>query len=193
MAGGFRPVGTLGGAPWTSQTKAYDVDAANATAIFIGDVIKLEADGNVAPAAEGDLPGQAIAVVVGVKVDRAVAATEHPGYLPATTAGTVYGVSVLEDVVFEVEEDGTGGTMALATSRSKNVDYDNVAGSTTTGKSGFVLDSSTVATTAALNCQLQDLADFIGNAAGTASGTTGATVWLVTFNESRWRAGTAGV
>jgi hypothetical protein len=173
--------------------KAYDVDASNSTAIFIGDVIKLEADGNVAPAAEGDLPGQAIAVVVGVKVNRAVAATEHPGYLPASTAGTVYGVSVLEDVLFEVEEDGAGGTMALTTSRSKNVDYDNVAGSTTTGKSGHVLKSSTVATTAALNCQLQDLADFIGNAAGTASGTAGATVWLVTFNESRWRAGTAGV
>lgn len=135
---GFTPVGTLSGSAWEGAVRAYSVDSSNATAIFPGDAITLEADGNVTPAAAG---GVILGVCVGVKVNKAVAATEHPGYLPASTAGTVY-VSVGSDVIYEIQEDGVGGAMT-ADAIGSNVDHIAGAGSTTTGRSAHELDSST--------------------------------------------------
>ena len=50
---GFRPVGSFSGGSWNGAVRTYPVDASNATAIFPGDAITLEADGNVTPAAAG--------------------------------------------------------------------------------------------------------------------------------------------
>ena len=47
---GFTPVGTIDGSPYNSAIRTYPVDVANATAIFPGDAVTLEADGNVAAA-----------------------------------------------------------------------------------------------------------------------------------------------
>lgn len=187
---GLVPVGTLSGAPYQAAIRTYPVDASNDTAIFIGDVVAIEADGNVTPAAAAESL-VSVGVCVGVVVDRTVAQTEHPGFLPATTAGNVL-VAQGRDILYMIEEDGTGNTVT-ATEGYANFEIVPGTGSTTTGRSGTVIDSSSAATTAALPLKGWGLADFPGNAVGTASGSDGATKWLVTLNESIFQVGAAGV
>lgn len=187
---GLIPHSTLSGSPWSDTVRQYAVDASNDTAIFVGDVIAIEADGNVTPAAAAESL-VSVGVCVGVKPDRAVAATEHPGYLPATTAGNVF-VCTGRDVLYTCEEDGTGNTVT-ATEGYANFEIVPGTGSTTTGKSGTVIDSSSAATTAALPLKGWGLAPIVGNAVGTASGSDGATKWLVSLNESIYQVGAAGV
>jgi len=122
---GLRPIRTLSGSPWSSSVETFAVDVSNATAIFIGDLVSA-----------------VIGVCVGVVVDRDVAATEHPGYLPATTAGNIQVVTA-KDCVYEIQEDSVGGAM-VATNLNTNGDVAAGAGSTTTGRSAYELDSSDV-------------------------------------------------
>lgn len=136
---GLRPIRMLDGSPYNAQVMTFPVDASNGTAIFKGDLVVLEDDGNVAPSGAG---GAVLGVCVGVSVDRDVAATEHPGYLPASTAGNVL-VEIGRNVVFEIQEDSAGGAMAL-TNIGSNGDVVAGAGSTTTGRSAYELDSSDV-------------------------------------------------
>lgn len=131
-------IGTIDGSPVNGGVREYAVDSSNSTAIFPGDFVKLEDDGNVAPAAATD---SILGVCIGVKVDRAVAATEHPGYLPASTAGNVR-VAVGKDYIYEIQEDGN----ATAAVVGSNADIVAGAGSTTTGLSAHELDSSDATT-----------------------------------------------
>lgn len=183
---GMRPVSTLSGGPWQGHVRTFPVDSSNGTAIFRGDPIKLEDDGNVAPATAGDL---LLGVCVGVKVDRTVAATEHPGYLPASTAGYVM-VCVGPDVIYEIQEDSVGGAM-VATNVGSNGDIAVTAGSTTTGNSKVELDSSDViakdASAASAQLLVLGLVDRPDNAIGTEA------KWLVRINESVFLPGSAGL
>jgi len=136
---GLRPIRMLDGSPYNAQVMTWPVDVSNATAIFKGDLIVLEDDGNVAPSGAG---GAVLGVCVGVEVDRDEAKTEYPGYLAATTAGNIL-VELGRNVVFEIQEDSTGGAM-VATNVGTNGDVTAGAGSTTTGRSAYELDSSDV-------------------------------------------------
>lgn len=136
---GLRPIRMLDGSPYNASIMTFPVDVSNATAIFKGDLVVLEDDGNVAASGAG---GAVLGVCVGVVVDRAVAATEYPGYLPATTAGHVL-VELGRNVVFEIQEDSVGADM-VATNVGTNGDVAAGAGSTVTGRSGYELDSSDV-------------------------------------------------
>lgn len=173
---GLIPVGTLSGAPLSFALVEMAVDSSNATAIFRGDLVKLEDDGNAAPAAAGD---SAYGVCMGVVVDPAVAATIHPGYLPATTAGTIL-VAVGPDVLFEIQEDSDGGSLAL-TAVGSNVDIIAGAGSTTTGVSAHEIDSSTSTDAAPGSAQLRivGLVQREDNEVGTNA------KWLVRLNENQ--------
>ena len=146
--GGFVPVGHLHTGNYNGQAREYRVAASYATALFKGDPVKLTGtsdttDGvaTVEQAAAGD---RMVGVIVGIKVDRAVAATEHPGYLPASTGGTVY---VVDDpyVIYEVQADDDAANPA-ATDVGNTADHLMTAGSTTTGRSNAELDSSDIGT-----------------------------------------------
>ena len=100
---GARPV-NRDGSSYNGSVRKVQVDASNATAIFVGVFIAQEADGNYTPATAG-ATNVINGVCVGVVVDRTVAATEHPGYLPATTAGYIYMVPA-ESCYFAIQEDG---------------------------------------------------------------------------------------
>ena len=117
----------------------YTVDASNGTAIFVGDFVKLEADGNVAPAAAGNA---LIGVVTAVADDYDNLARR---YLPASTAGTVW-VNDDPEAVFVVQEDD-GGTALTAAARGANVDIVAGTGNTTTSISGHELDQDSVGVT----------------------------------------------
>lgn len=152
---GFIPVGTLSGSPWSDSVREYPVDASNATAIFPGDAITLETDGNVTPAAAG---GVILGICVGVLPSRTVAATEHPGYLPATTAGNIL-VAIGPDIVYEVQEDSVGGDAGGRAAVGANIDHIAGAGSTTTGRSAHEIDSSTLTAAGSAGFRIIDVVD----------------------------------
>jgi hypothetical protein len=183
---GATPVSTISGNAWGNSVRRYYVDSSNATAIFKGDFITLEDDGNVTPAAAG---GLILGVCTGIDVDRAVAATEHPGYLPASTAGYI-SVCVGPDTIYEIQEDGVGGAM-VATNVGSNGDMVAGTGSTTTGRSGHLLDSSDViakdASAASAQLLVLGLAPRVDNEIGTSA------KWLVRINESAFAYGAVGL
>lgn len=146
---GARAVRYLGGAPYNGACTPYIVDSSNATAIFPGDFMIREADGNVA-AYTGTGGGNLIGVCVAAGTDASMyntPATLTQRYLAASTAGTVL-IADDPDIVFEVQED-IGGTALAAIDAGANADVLATAGSTTTGKSAHEIDRSTIATTAA--------------------------------------------
>lgn len=175
---GAIPVETLSGSPVSGAIREYAVDSSNATAIFPGDFITLEADGNVTPAAAG---GVILGVCVGVKVDRAVAATEHPGYLPASTAGYIK-VAVGPDIIYEVQEDSVGGALD-ATAVGANIDHIAGAGSTTTGRSAHELASSTLTAAGSAGLRIIGPSKRVDNEVGSDNGK-----WLVRVHESHFAA-----
>lgn len=183
---GATPVRTISGAPWGGHVRIYPVDSSNGTAVFVGDFITLEDDGNVAPATAGT---SLLGVCVGVVPTRTVTATEHPGYLPASTAGNIL-VCVGPDVIYEIEEDGVGGAM-VATNVGSVGDHVAGAGSTTTGRSGHTLDSSDViakdASPGSAGLLVVKLVDRPDNAVGTSA------KWEVRINESQWALGQSGL
>lgn len=137
---GAKPVRHLnGGDPFVMNR--YAVDASNSTAIFVGDFIILEADGNVAPYT-GAGGGNLLGVCAGVDDDFDDLSRRH---LPASTAGNIF-VHDDPDVTFEVQSDGT---TLVATAQGANVDVLPTAGSATTSISAHELKSSTLTASAA--------------------------------------------
>lgn len=149
-ANGLRPVSYLSGAPWSGQVSMYLCPSADGTAIYVGDPVK-----------SGGTAGAAGVVVNGIDVSGmptiAVAAAGDTlrgvvvGFLPKQSdlsvlhreASTNRIALVVDDpnVVFEVQEDAVGATTALI-DVGENADIVYAAGSSTTGQSGVMLDSS---------------------------------------------------
>jgi len=180
---GARPV-NKDGSPYNGSLRKMQVDASNATAIFRGDFVVQEADGNIAPATAG-ATNVIVGVAVGPVVDRSVAATEHPGYIPATTAGYVL-VAPAESCYFAIQEDSVVSTLA-ATDRGARIDFIAGAGSTTTGISAHELDSSSVGQNATYQLSLINIVEKEDNTYGTNA------EWIVKVNLPQEGAATAGI
>ena len=157
----------------------YSVDASNSTAIFLGDFVIAEADGNVAPYT-GTGGGNLLGVCVGVADDYGDLSRRH---LPATTAGTIW-VADSPDTVFDIQEDDAGTALTLA-ARGSNCDVLATACSTTTSQSAHEIDRSTV-TSATAQLRLLRLVDRDDNDYGDSA------EWEVVINEHAYKA-TAGI
>lgn len=144
---GFRPVKHLNGSPYNGQFNIYTLLAADGTATFVGDLVKLSgtadatgAYASVAQAAAGDA---VIGAVVGFIPD--YSNLNAPGqYRLASTLRYVM-VADSPDLIFEAEADNGGAALAI-TDVGRAVNILVGAGSTTTGQSGMQVDSSTAAT-----------------------------------------------
>jgi hypothetical protein len=126
----------------------YHVKSDYATAVFVGDAVSLTGAADTNGVGDVDIcaAGEVITgVVVGIKIDPAVAATIHPGYIPASTGGYVY-VSDDPNALFEVQEDSVGGAAGVVAVGNVFNHTVATAGDTTTGLSGHELDSSDVGT-----------------------------------------------
>lgn len=181
MPFGLLPVRHKNSAPYNGAATMYSVPASDGTALFIGDPVIIAGSANVdglatiARAAAGArITGVVVgfAPVPGVSTDTGV----RVGYRAASTLDNVL---VCDDptVIYEVNEDGIGGFLAV-TDVGLNVDLIAGTGSTTTKRSGYILDSSTKATTAA-GVRVEGMAQRVNNTIGTVD-----TVWLVTITES---------
>ena len=176
---GAKPVSTLSGSSWAGHVREYSVDASNATAIFRGDFVALEADGNITPATAGTT-NPILGVVVGIVVDKGVAATEHPGYLPASTAGTVK-VCVGPDIIYEIQSDDVSATLDAA-SVGANVAFIAGAGSTTTGNSAHEIDADTLTVAGSEQLRILDTVNREDNEVGAVN-----QKFLVIIHESHFK------
>ena len=178
---GLIPYMYLNGTPWNGKTSTYYIPVGNATALYKGDKVKLassgSSDGKYPDIVKADAGDLSIGVVVGFGYDPDLMidiATPARNYCPTLTAMYAF---VVDDpnVIFLAQEDSDGAALAI-TAIGENVDLVYAAGSTTTGQSGSMLDSSTHNTTTS-ELRLLRLADVPGNAIGNYA------KWLVKFNE----------
>lgn len=191
---GFRPVKYLNGTPWNGAFRIYAIPAAESTATYVGDLVKLYSGDTtdvvnyptVQRAAASDA---LIGVVVGFIPDYS-----NLNAAPYRVASTLRYAMVADDpnLLFEAEEDGAGDPLELQ-DLGQNIDFVATAGSTTTGQSGMVIDSSTHATTATLPLKLMEAKRSADNevvADGQAY-----TRWIVKINNHQLgsHTGTAGV
>lgn len=157
---GLRPVRKTSGQLWTGAANVYNIPSSYGSNLFVGDPViptgTSDANGipnvTLATAAGGNyLIGCMVGIVQAgepiVSVTR-----DLPIYHQASTQGYIL-VADDPELMFEVQEDGLGGAMGVNAS-SSNVDLIAGSGSTVTGQSGWLLDSSTVNTTATLQMRL---------------------------------------
>ncbi len=189
-ARGLIPVRHRNGAPYNGSGNTYYVPATYATALFIGDpVIGVTAASDAAgiptvarAAAAGAAP--ILGVVVGFVSagDPPVTRTQDKAvYRPASTESYVL-IEDDPDILFEIQEDGIGGAMGVG-APGRNVDLIAGNGSTATGYSGWMADSSTLAVTATLQLRIVAPVQRADNDA-----TLTLAKWLVAINLHQFRA-----
>jgi len=180
---GLRPLGNLAG---TGAQKQYGYEIADnqAGAIFQGDLVVLK-DGYIL---QFDPSSHTAAVGVfngcfynDPTTQKPTWKNFYPGSINITQGKIV--ADVLDDPsqMFIIQNDGT----SAATNYGLNADIVVGTGNTTTGLSAIELDTSTIATTAALNLKIIGLWDVPNNAVGANA------VVVVKINEHSY--GSAGV
>lgn len=165
------------GSPWMGSLRTYYVPATDATAIFIGDPVIIGGDGDAAGFPTATLATAATGRITGICVGLRPGGNSTlipPRYRAASVAEYIL-VADDPDLLFEIQEDGVGGSLA-ATNIGQNCSLVSGAGSTTTGVSGWMLDSSTAATTNTLQMRIIELQHRADNVIGTTA------KWLVAIN-----------
>ncbi|UCR75293.1 hypothetical protein vBAfQDWS535_06 [Alcaligenes phage vB_Af_QDWS535] len=181
---GFRPVKSGLGAAWNAQLTRYYIPATNATAIGVGDLVKLSGDADVRgiPAVAKAAVGDACIGAV-VQFDFDMENLNTPQYAPANTERYVY-VADDPQTVYEVQV--SGGTLT-ATDVGKNADFVDAGINPVTGVSGETVDATTLANTATLALKVMSVVQTPDNEIGTD------TKVLVKINQHQLANGSAGV
>lgn len=158
---GLVPYRYTSGAPYNGAANIYAVASDYATALYLGQplVATGASDANGIPyvqtatAAGGNYTlGPMVGIVDGG--NPVVPVTQGlPVYHPASTLQYIL-VADDPNLLFWIQEDSVGGSIAMATAGMKNADFIAGAGSTVTGWSGWQLDSSTINTTNTLQLRL---------------------------------------
>lgn len=151
---GARPVRYASGAPYNGACKTYYAPTGEANAMYIGDPVIIAGSGDtdgvptIALATAGTT-NRITGFIVGFRPSSTIVAN---GHRLASTAEYVM-VADDPDLLFEIQEDAVGGALA-AVDISLNADLIAAAGSTATNLSGWMLDTSTKATTAGLQVRI---------------------------------------
>lgn len=204
---GFRPVKHVTGAPYNGQANIYGVASGDSTALFVGDVVKLAADGNAAGiqyvtahAAGVAGTGQpALGVVVGIintkldpvegRMSAGSISLDTPVYRPGSVEQYVL-VADSPDLIYEVEATAAGSAYSFAVADiGQNANIFAGSGSTTTGNSAHSLNMSDKGTAATLPFKIVGVSKKIDNEV-----TGNYTKVLVQINNHQYKSvGTVGV
>jgi hypothetical protein len=184
---GAVPVGTTDGSDYHAKLRECVLLAADGTATFLGDFVKLSGTGSV----DGKTPAVAQAAAGNAVIGAIVSFLpnfEDEGTLSSTpnhrAASTLRRCMVAwgSDVLYEIQADEDSSALAT-TDIGRNVDIVVATGSTITGISGMELDSSSVVDATA-QLRLHGVANKVGNELGsTAAGDRA--IWLVSINENQ--------
>jgi hypothetical protein len=185
--------------------ETFEVLSTYATAVFVGDPVILVAGGIDGAAGQGNAQtggaypivqaaaagGVIYGVVVGIEPNRDDLSKQ---YIKASTGGFVRVVRATQDMLFKIGADSGGDQIEFA---DVNNHYDLIAGagSTTTGYSGYILDSSSEAT-AAKQVYLRGFYNAPDNDPAwvdAGDGTEQDVVWICSISERQLGLGTLGV
>lgn len=190
---GLTPVKYLNGADWDGRGNVYSVATANATILSPGDPVALTGTADVTgkyPAIARTTPGSGsvgVLLAIGLNPNGPFV---NPNDLtvmqkPASAVPVYYAlVCDSPDVIYEVQESGTN--LAIAdVGLNVNVVFANPA--TGVVVSAVMLNNSTKAATATLDCKLLRVAPRVDNALGNFC------KWWVTLNNHMLAPNTAGI
>jgi hypothetical protein len=184
---GLVPVRHVSSAPLNGGVNLYSVPSSDATAIFVGDPVKLvgtsqtinnQVYSDVAQAATGDV---IVGVVVGIQPDTRDTALSRA----ASTAALLY-VTDDPDGLFEIQES-SGGTPFTANDIGLNANFVVAAGSSYTGYSAVKLNNASEATTNTLDLKIIGFMPRADNEIGANA------KWLVKINRHAYSNQVAGV
>lgn len=191
---GLTPVGTIGAANWNGKVNMYVVESANDTAIFVGDLVKLNGTAGengetsfgldvegIAEIVQSAAGNRSVGVVVGFLPNQDNLMQKH---CPSETRRVAL-VSDDPNTIYEIQEV-SGGTALTSAAVGLNADVVVGSGNTTTGLSGMELDNSTEAGTAGLNLQILGLSKRPDNVIGEHA------KWLVKINDHEFSVGQTG-
>jgi hypothetical protein len=186
-AAGLLPVRYITGAPYNGAADVYSTATGDATAIFLGDPVKLSGTSttingvvyaDVDQAATGD-------VIIGVVVGVLPVTNDSLIYRAASTARRLL-VATDPSLLYEIQEV-SGGTALTAAAIGLNADFVVGTGSTITGFSGVELNNVGEATTNTLDLQILGLVSRADNEVGEHA------KWLVRINRHQFANQVAGV
>lgn len=173
----------------------YFIPNTDATAVFVGDLVKLDSTGDTVAAGglgkgvrsvvQATPGGAVVGVVVGFKVDPTNLNVQYR----AASTGRYVLVADDPEALFEVQEDAVGGALTVS-DVGLNADFIVGAGSTVTGTSGMQLDTSTKAVTATLPLKIVEFSQRQDNEPGNANAKV---VVQLNNHQLRGGTGTAGV
>lgn len=192
---GLRPVEDLNGAPYSGGARVYSVPASDATAIFVGDPVKLASGSgqiingspyrDVIRANTGD-------TIVGVCLGCIPDTRDSTQYRAASTQRRIL-VADSPNLLFEIQQSNTGTPFSVNNVGLNCNINTGTAGSTVTSYSGVVADNATGATTNTLDLKIIGMLDAPDNDIGSAAGTgTLASRLLVRINRHAYVNQTAG-
>lgn len=189
---GLKPVGYANGAKWNGMVGTYLVPSSDGTAIYIGDLVKSSGTAGAAGVVVNGLDVEGIPTVIRAAagdVCRGVVV----GFLPKQSDLTVLHreastnriALVVDDpnVIFEIEANGVG---VAAVDVGLNANIVATAGSSTTGISAEVLDTSSLLSTNTLQLKVLGLVKRPDNTIGTADKVN------VLLNSHEFRTGVTG-
>lgn len=186
-AAGFLPVRYITGAPYNGAADVYSTATGDATAIFLGDPVKLSGTSStingvvyadVDQAATGD-------VIIGVVVGVLPVTNDSLIYRAASTARRLL-VATDPSLLYEIQEV-SGGTALTAAAIGLNADFVVGTGSTITGFSGVELNNVGEAVTNTLDLQILGLVSRADNEVGEHA------KWLVRINRHQFANQVAGI
>ena len=201
---GLVPVNTGNGNTWNGQTSIYPLASGHGTNIFTGDPVTLSTAGTIIVAVASQ---SVLGVFAGVEyITNTNKATIRYPYWPASTvtvSGNTINAYVIDDpqVRFTVQEatatTGASGTPLTQAAVGNNANIVLSTGNTNSGQSRAYMDNSTTATTLLGMVKIVALDPGItlgvASTAGTAGGqqTIGTAFqnWVVTINNSVFKAG----
>lgn len=185
---GAVPIGTTDGSDWHGKMRECVLLAADGTATFLHDFVKLSGTGSadgktpaVAQAAAGDsIIGSIVSFIPNFADEGALSSRpNHRNASELRKCMVVWG----SDVIYEMQEDADGGALAV-TDIGRNCDIATVvAGSTITGISAMEIDSSDVKDATA-QLRLHSISQEQSALLGTAANGLNAK-WYVTINENQ--------
>jgi hypothetical protein len=177
----------MSGAPYNGAVNAYATAAGDATALMIGDPVKLAGTAQtIGDSIYQDVTRAATTnVVIGIVVGVRPVTRDSTIYREASTQRIIY-VADDPNLLFEIQEV-SGGTALTANDIGLNANFVVAAGSTVTGMSGVELNNATEATTNTLDCQIVGFSNRPGNAVGENA------KWLVRLNNHQRANQVAGI
>lgn len=154
---GLRPVGLIGGRPFTGALRQIPIASGYNTNLFYGDPVDLTVAGTV-ETETADAAMNVIGVFMGCSYTDATLGHVQRQYWPANQVASDAVAYVCDDpfALFKVQADATLGQNSVGMNCALAA---GSGGSTTTGNSSVVLDADTIATTNTLPVRIVDFVD----------------------------------